>query len=550
MHSPYLEKLSNEQREKLVQKLFEQQHGKCFICQKEINLATQKDSLDIDHIIPISVEGTRDNDTNFALAHAECNRSKGASNLYSARAIYKIQNLQSEFKRKYNENPEQYSALHTNANLGDLLEEVGGSKYTLDFTVENNMFVYSLSELGDTNVYRLPIFTDRMSGVKSVFIELPIEYCYHDDLINPRAINSSVSELIKEFNSKRPQLQVSLARINDDKKVYIFDGQHKSAAQIALGADKLFMRLFIDYDIKELLVTNQRAGKELKQIEFDKNILIQLNSRIYQDMVEKYQKAHNLKEDEFKFSETDLLQFFANDSKLKSCIIDNQKNLVAKNSDNKLLQFIDFDGRGKNLPISYDAYNSTFLYMFIDSKRFVSEPLENENNQRMIELRQLTRLQNIIAENMYIGKFDSTMETAQIESKVANGKGNNISDDHLACFRYSKKEIMYCWLSKINEMIHYYLTVNMKFKDEMIRNYFKTEIDEPLWSHIENYIKMILGLPLWKDRSLSETIFATKQTLDFWKSVFETGKSPDGIQVLASPVSISTIFANSKPYHQ
>ena len=242
MHSPYLEKLSNEQREKLVQKLFEQQHGKCFICQKEINLATQKDSLDIDHIIPISVEGTRDNDTNFALAHAECNRSKGASNLYSARAIYKIKNLQSEFKRKYNENPEQYSALHTNANLGDLLEEVGGSKYTLDFTVENNMFVYSLSELGDTNVYRLPIFTDRMSGVKSVFIELPIEYCYHDDLINPRAINSSVSELIKEFNSKRPQLQVSLARINDDKKVYIFDGQHKSAAQIALGADKLFMR--------------------------------------------------------------------------------------------------------------------------------------------------------------------------------------------------------------------------------------------------------------------------------------------------------------------
>lgn len=550
MHSPYLEKLSKEQRESLVHKLFEQQHGNCFICQKEINLATQSDSLDIDHVIPISVEGARDNDSNFALTHAECNRSKGAANLYSARAIYKIKNLQSEFKKKYNANPELYSELHTNANLGDLLKEVGGSKYTLSFTIENDIFVYSLSDMNDTNVYRIPIFTDRLSKVKSVFIELPIEYCYHDDFINPRAINSSVAELIKEFNAGRPQLQVSLARINDDKKVYIFDGQHKSAAQIALGADKLFMRLFIDYDTKELLITNQRAGKELKQIEFDKNILIQLNSRIYQDMVEKYQKAHNLKEDEFKFSEIDLIQFFANDSKLKACIIDNQKNLVAKNSDNKLLQFIDFDGRGKNLPISYDAYNSTFLSMFIDTKRFVSEPLENESNQRITELRQLTRLQNIIAENMYIGKFDSAMETAQIESKIANGKGNSISDDHLACFRYSKKEIMYCWLSKINEIIHYYLTVNMKFKDVMIRNYFKSEIDESLWFHIENYIKMILGLPLWKDRSLSETIFATKQSLDFWKSVFETGKSPDGLQVLSSPINISTIFANSQLYHQ
>lgn len=550
MHSPYLEKLTKEERDSLVTRLFNQQQGKCFICEQEMNLATQGDSLDIDHIIPISVKDTRDNESNFALTHKTCNCSKGAANLYSARAIYKIKNLQSEFKKKYNANPEQYSALHTNANLGDLLEAVGGSKYTLNFTIENDMFVYSLSEMNDTTVYRLPIFTDRLSKVKSVFIELPIEYCYHDDLINPRAINSSVSELIKEFNSERPQLQVSLARINDDKKVYIFDGQHKSAAQIALGADKLFMRLFIDYDINELLVTNQRAGKELKQIEFDKNILIQLNSRIYQDMVEKYQKAHNLNEDEFKFSELDLLQFFANDSKLKACIIDNQKNLVAKNSDNKLLQFIDFDGRGKNLPISYDAYNSTFLSMFIDTKRFVSEPLENENNQRITELKQLTRLQNIIAENMYIGKFDSAMETAQIESKIANGKGNNISDDHLACFRYSKKEVMYCWLSRINEIIHYYLTVNMNFKDEMIRNYFKTEIDEPLWSHIENYIKMILGLPLWRDRGLSETIFATKQSLDFWKSVFETGKSPDGLQVLASPVNISTIFVNSKPYQQ
>ena len=540
--------MTKEQREELIKKLHAQQQGKCFICEREINLETQGNDIDIDHIIPISVKDTRDNETNFALTHSSCNRSKGAANLYVARAIYKIKNLQEDFKRKYAENPGNYSALHTSANLGDLLESVGGSKYTLSYDIVGDTFIYSLNELNDTTVYRLPIFTDKQSGVKSVFIELPIQYCYHDDLINPRSINSSVSELIKEFYAGRPQLQVSLARINEDKKVYIFDGQHKSAAQIALGADKLFMRLFINYDKNELLLTNQRAGKELKQIEFDKNILIQLNSRIYQDMIEKYQSAHNMKDTEFKFSEIDLLNYFANDSKLKSCIIDNQKNLVAKNSDNKLLQFIDFDGRGKDLPISYDAYNNTFLTFFIDTRRFVSEPLENENNQRMVELRQLTRLQNIIAENMYIGKFDSSMETAQIESKIANGKGNNISDDHLACFRYSRKEIMYFWLLKINEIIHYYLTVNMKFKDEMIKNYFKVELDEPLWSHIENYIKMIAGLPLWKDRTLSETTFATKQNMDFWKSVFDTGKSPDGLQVMASPVTIQTVFANSALY--
>lgn len=303
------------------------------------------------------------------------------------------------------------------------------------------------------------------------------------------------------------------------------------------------MRLFINYDKNELLLTNQRAGKELKQIEFDKSILIQLNSRVYQDMVEKYQTAHNLKPDEFKFSEIDLLNYFANNTKLKACIIDNQKNLVAKNTDNKLLQFIDFDGRGKSLPISYDAYNSTFLSFFIDNKRFVDATLENENNPRLVELRQLTRLQNIIAENMYIGKFDSSMETAQIENKIANGKGNNISDDHLACFRYSRKEVMYYWLTILRDVVNYYFTVTGKHSAEIVKNYFKTEFDEQLWEHITNYIKMIERLPLWRDRSLSDTIFATKQSSDFWKSVFETGKSPDGQQVIATPITYITIFS-------
>ena len=52
MHSPYLNKLTKEERNDLVKRLFEQQHGKCFICQREINLETQSNSLDIDHIIP------------------------------------------------------------------------------------------------------------------------------------------------------------------------------------------------------------------------------------------------------------------------------------------------------------------------------------------------------------------------------------------------------------------------------------------------------------------------------------------------------------------
>ena len=98
----------------------------------------------------------------------------------------------------------------------------------------------------------------------------------------------------------------------------------------------------------------------------------------------------------------------------------------------------------------------------------------------------------------------------------------------------------------INEIIHQYLTVNYKFREEMMRNYFKNQLDEAVWIHIENYIKMIVGLPLWKDRTLSETIFATKQTPTFWKSVFDTGKSPDGLQVISVPLTLLNVMSNSR----
>ena len=50
---------------------------------------------------------------------------------------------------------------------------------------------------------------------QTCFIALPLEYVYHDELINPRGINSSISKLVKEFEKKNPQLHLSLGRIEE-----------------------------------------------------------------------------------------------------------------------------------------------------------------------------------------------------------------------------------------------------------------------------------------------------------------------------------------------
>ena len=114
-HSAYLDSLDKQAREELEKRLHDRQSGKCFICDRPIDLMLQKGGLDIDHIDPLVEQGF-DDENNFALTHASCNRSKGASDLRIARRMAEFDILQSEAQEKG----------ERGANLGHLLAKHGG----------------------------------------------------------------------------------------------------------------------------------------------------------------------------------------------------------------------------------------------------------------------------------------------------------------------------------------------------------------------------------------------------------------------------------------
>ena len=530
MDSDFLRKLSADEKKALIEDLWEIQKGLCFITEQPIDLKLHKNDLDIDHIVPRKLGG-KDDKSNFALTFASANRSKQASDLKLARILYRYQKIKNEIDEKEDRNP----------NLNDLFVKNNGSKFEMSFTQTENSIKFSLSAIGRNEIIELPVYQDNLSSIDYFFTCLPIEFLFHDEVINPRSIGDNISKLVNEFYNGNPQLHISLAWIDttaESTKIRIFDGQHKAAAQILLGVREIPVRVFINPDKDKLIGTNFRAGTVLRQIAFDKSVQRHLGNTLYKDRVERYQKELELDADNLNFSEKELINYFKGESReMKRYILDAIRDGITRNPDNKLTEFIDFGGRGKEKPLSYSTIEKTFYSFFIYQEALdtpISYRLEEGRNPRELEKSQILELMNIIAEEIYHNKFDLDLGTYQIENKIQ--KGERIDIDHIKAFRMSKEEIIYTWLKFIEQIAYNYFT--MQGKPVAKEKLFQYEFETALWNNIRTFIKNLGNLPLWVNNELSSTVFGGKQNYNFWQNIFETGKSSQGVKVLAQPLNL------------
>ena len=429
VHSQFLDRLNKDERNSLISKLCEMQNNKCFICDEIIDPAIQ--NVNIDHICPLANRG-KDDESNFAITHEICNKSKNDADLRIARILFKLQKIRESISEKGKV-----------ATLQDVLNQYGGSKYSFKYQKENNRLKYSFSEIGDNSIYEVPIYKDNLSGEESCFIEVPLSYIFHDEKINPRGINNGIDKLIKEFYKTNPQLHLSLARIAEDGKIKIFDGQHKGVAQIMLGTNKLVIRLFLNPNIQRLTETNRNAGSTLKQVAFDKSIIRQLNDTLYREKIEQYRMQKGLDDDDLSFSEQNLVDFFRGESaNIRKYIISNLKQSIVEDPKNKLKEYINKGGRENELPISASSFDRTFLTLFINPKNILTTNMDYQEdegtNPRFLERTQIVHLLNIIAEELYINKYNPEVGTWRIEDKIIKGQDEGVSDSHLIAYRMSK----------------------------------------------------------------------------------------------------------------
>ena len=218
-------------------------------------------------------------------------------------------------------------------------------------------------------------------------------------------------------------------------------------------------------------------------------------------------------------------------------VLDNVRTGILASPDNKLRDFIEMAGKGSEKPFSYSAIEKTFYSKFIYPKMLQSRwdyKADVGENPRDLEQSQIVRLMTLIAEKLYIGKYDEEIGTRRVEHKVQSGE--DVPELHLRAFRMAREEVLYCWISYIAKIVEYHFIQMGKPVDS--ERLFQYPFSEQLWTNIGNFVESLSRLPMWIDREASVTLFGGKQTYAFWQQIFETGRSPTGHPAMTKGINI------------
>lgn len=532
-----LDSISSNERKALVQRLYDGQKQKCFICAAEINLSIHP--VDIDHIKALSLGGS-DNENNFALVHAHCNRSKGIRDLQLQKYIH----LLGKHIKKYTE---QEGGMFT---VREALQEFIPTREDLHLKISDEDVILTLSDNNGITTRKYPILYDLNDhSIRSIVAVIPAKYVQHDESINPRSI-VDLEPMIEEFYNRNPQLQPSLGICTFSGneaivKVYLFDGQHKAAAQLYVGNTDLFLRVFLNPDKTKLKETNFRAHTKLAQIHFAQFITDKVGYDIYSESFGSYVARMGDKGSERSFIEGSPEQMQSEyRGYLKNYLQYRVLTETADGERNKLIGYIEtVSARSKKWPLSYETVQKTF-FKFLNIKP-VGETLQKTEHYRELEKNNLIKLMSMFAEEVVVGKFDSNLGIFKIEEQLADNP-DKIPLPHLRAYRMCRASAMTVWTGELKEAIAQLLSLNNRYEtaDWKRTRLLWAEISEEEWSKIRKMIKLIADHKVWIEKmniDIVQTLQSTRQA--DWKSILLDGKLPGREERVFVPIDSAHILS-------
>jgi hypothetical protein len=533
-----LDSLSQVQRQELTERLRKAQNGLCYICQDVINPQVHK--TDIDHTIALALGGA-DDESNWALAHDTCNRSKGTRDLQLQRILH-------EFRKHV----QAYASGDANGRercftLREALQELSPTRQDVGVVVTGTQIAVSWVEGGQPKTEKYTILEEPGDPPARSFVaRLPFTCLHHDQDINPRSI-VDLEPMIEEFYSGYPQLQPSLATLTFDGSegkapVLVFDGQHKAAAQLYARHDRLFLRVFVNYSRERLKETNYRAHTKLAQVHFPQLINDRVGADLFKEEFSRFVQGADPKkvsEDVFfsrhlpRAQRGEFRSYFGNYLRYEVLIG------KAGADHNSILNFTEtVMPRAVRFPLSYDTLQKTFLDLMIYS-RPAREPIEQTERFRRLEKENLVRLMNLFVEEALAnGRFSLDLGIRRMEERLANDP-QSVPDSHLRAYRLCRKAAMVIWTKELKRAIQLLLGTKTRYT---VANWGEkrpllAEILDEDWRQIRKMFQAVREHKVWGERTNADIVHAISSNRQKdWNDILLKGTLPGRQERLLPPL--------------
>jgi hypothetical protein len=295
------------------------------------------------------------------------------------------------------------------------------------------------------------------------------------------------------------QIQPSICRV-DGSVVLVFDGQHKAAAQIWMGADAIDAKVYIKPDVVWLMRTNLFAHEKGKQRGFYSSILADKMAQLYGVNWHQYIDTPGKKSEKgfctfIKYAEN------KPDDKPEKQIEAFLMTSILSNRGNDFSRFMAPENKtGKQYAISWDSMKKHYFRYFLTKPPLQFE-IDSKDDYRNQEIRNNVRLLNILAKQILIDKWNPS------EANEAHKKAERI---------FRPGAIM-AWFPMLKNVIYNKLDL---VNPEEAEHIFFRNIPEDKWSLIEGFVKRMFDHQIWVEIDTNIDVAFGNKKLAYTKELF------------------------------
>ncbi|MHB8088850.1 MAG: ParB/RepB/Spo0J family partition protein [Anaerolineaceae bacterium] len=443
---------------------------RCFITGEIIN---ENDEIEYDHVTAYSYDGPSDT-VNVKVVLKGYNRRKKDQTLFDVRDQINIQRL--------------YEQKQNNVKLQDILEYKQIQTKNISAKIEN--YAITLSDATDNHQYSL--LHDNILKVNYFYARLPIKWVQNDDQegLQPRVIDQKRLFDLSKHLKQHPQLAPAIARLVDGK-IYLFDGQHKTAAQILNDVKDIDCKVFISPNnppddrklFDQLMITNLDAHSKLRQVPFYNSTLIERFSVIYKEIWEDFAAV----EPQENHSEENFSQYLikrANFERKQANEIMRSMIIEANLSSSSLKPYIAEASKDVNYPTSVEVVRSHILpnCVFLSPSKALFDSVKDFRNH---EVDNFSKFSKILMEKSCIGSwvpFKRNAPSSQIQLKAR---------------RIWHKGSVMTWGPMIQDII--INACNMKTADEREKLLYRQALTHDQVERAETCLDRLFNHTLWVD---------------------------------------------------